>query len=344
MDVTDFSHEAASALSVHSDQRLHHTTLRPSPTQFVFRRRSHRVSKPSSTGNSPRKKAGRRSTLAAGMSQPKIVMDHGSFADSRAVDVGTGGDLTITSRTRPTSWHPSSCLGTATTAFPTTTPYYRDGEVSDYPFPSMSFSTAMVNGLVTPLSQPCYNEPPIQESLTALDNSQPYPDPYAFLDEFRADPDPNWAMYSPLSTPFDGPYYGHNSYGAQQLQTHTFPQPSENTAPPSPDFLPIQGTANDTNDDEPSPLLSKIASATEELVGMGLYDPPSQSFGLPYRGKLGSIGKGLKLEETFEPSTDDEDGENDGEGDDEVDEGHTARQQKSSAPASSDLASRSFFF
>lgn len=71
------------------------------------------------------------------------------------------------------------------------------------------------------------------------------------------------------------------------------PSSGEVTGPPTPDLLPMQPEP-ETQDDE------------DELVGMGLYNQP-ESF------HDGVLGKGLKLEETFTPSSPNEnkDGEDD---------------------------------
>lgn len=87
------------------------------------------------------------------------------------------------------------------------------------------------------------------------------------------------------------------------------PSPGETSGPSTPDFLPIQKF-----DDESTSTLKKTAKPEDELVGMGLYSKPSNTLG---QLQQETLGKGLKLEETFSPS-DDENDEADAEG--EVDE------------------------
>ena len=114
------------------------------------------------------------------------------------------------------------------------------------------------------------------------------------------------------------------------------------TAPPTPDnFLPIQHPepAFSTEESIPYQPLEDVESGGEELIGMGLYDNPdpiktssldpqldsyralmmSHLMGPSHR-KTESTGKGLKLEETWEPPvSDDEDADDedqDGEGED----------------------------
>lgn len=78
--------------------------------------------------------------------------------------------------------------------------------------------------------------------------------------------------------------------------------------PPYSDFLPIQyppalqqpASEPDTQDHSLNRQKSK------ELIGMGLYDPPDNSTSLLAGGLL-STGKGLKLEETWQPPADDDD-------------------------------------
>lgn len=77
------------------------------------------------------------------------------------------------------------------------------------------------------------------------------------------------------------------------------PSPGELSGPSTPDFLPIQQF-----DDEPDPRDQKDGKIEEELVGMGLYSQPD---GYLEQRHQGSLGKGLKLEETFSPSEEDKD-------------------------------------
>jgi hypothetical protein len=81
----------------------------------------------------------------------------------------------------------------------------------------------------------------------------------------------------------------------------------------------------------PYQSLEESEEEGEILVGMGLYDAPtkydsdpqldnyrsttSQLLGTTYRGKE-PTGKGLKLEESWQPPEDDDDDDEDGEGDD----------------------------
>jgi hypothetical protein len=82
------------------------------------------------------------------------------------------------------------------------------------------------------------------------------------------------------------------------------------TEPVTPDFLPIQ-QFNDDLDSQSMSILEK-ADAEDELVGMGLYNNPDTFT----EGSLyGLSGKGLKLEETFTPSSENEADDNEAEDD-----------------------------
>jgi hypothetical protein len=230
-----------------------------------------------------------------------------------------------------------------------------------------SFATTEVNGLVTPLTQPssaesCYQEgfPPLEEmQFRNLDNTYPIPNQLGhstFWHPQHSLPH-HYSVHQPTM-------YRHLMTADQE--TGSFPYPSATdiytgTAPPTPDLLAMP---NDEADEGRS-LLPGPQSEGEVLVGMGLYDAPSPSNFAPLQGTQvvlphrASAGKGLKLEETFQPSngegSDNDDGTSDDEAEVKVDESvqHTftapACQNSQSSvtasrPAISTLADQSFFF
>jgi hypothetical protein len=76
----------------------------------------------------------------------------------------------------------------------------------------------------------------------------------------------------------------------------------------STDFLPIQHpSANETAAQEDEDM----EDSGEELVGMGLYDTSEPLSALNSSSLVGGTGKGLKLEETWQPPEADEDAEGD---------------------------------
>lgn len=108
------------------------------------------------------------------------------------------------------------------------------------------------------------------------------------------------------------------------------------TTPPTPELLPSSQQLNPTVSGEAQhQSLGEVEDDSEVLVGMGLYDAPEKievdSQLLKYRSTISSLlgstfhshepmGKGLKLEETWEPpESDDGEAEDDGDDDEEVD-------------------------
>jgi len=178
-----------------------------------------------------------------------------------------------------------------------------------------------VNGLITPVSHPYHVDPIVREDVT-LDASiaQDFESRYAYLNEFSADRNPFWA--SEIEKHFNEtefPFPTEQAHKTAPFQEHLHnyaPAALETTAPPTPDLLPIRDFVSDA--EETAFRNSDSKSRTDELVGMGLYDSPSSlesttlfggnSINIPYRS---NSGKGLKLEETFQPSQSDEDEEDD---------------------------------
>jgi len=183
--------------------------------------------------------------------------------------------------------------------------------------PPGTFMTTTVNGLVTPLSYPYSGEEPIpQDELSSLDDAHPYAQfdlnsQYAYLNEFSAGHTPTWEPYGPQQMGSSRPSisFGHDSYYQNGSSFVT-------TAPPTPDFLPIQHFSSRHQDSELNSYALRSKPSGDELVGMGLYDAPEaldlgdgalwgktylESFDGTEPSPVGG-GKGLKLEETFQPS------------------------------------------
>ncbi|KAL2865194.1 uncharacterized protein BJX67DRAFT_383185 [Aspergillus lucknowensis] len=101
-----------------------------------------------------------------------------------------------------------------------------------------------------------------------------------------------------------------SSVGAPASINGSVSSPGRLTEPDTPDLLPIQ-QFGDYADGQSVSVLEK-PEPEDELVGMGLYNHPESFAEGP---SLGMNGKGLKLEETFTPSSDNEADENDDEDD-----------------------------
>lgn len=99
-------------------------------------------------------------------------------------------------------------------------------------------------------------------------------------------------MHSAVSTPLAEPLPWYLQQWYQQNQQHAMASQNAST-----DFLPIQRPA-DCEDQEMEDDDGK------ELVGMGLYDLPDST-------SWNGMGKGLKLEETWQPPEDDDESDDD---------------------------------
>lgn len=139
----------------------------------------------------------------------------------------------------------------------------------------------------------------------------------------------NQLQQTNMSTAGEYPDFSPMAYSTQTWAESLSAFPSY-TTPPTPDFLPIQHPSDlwqGYMSSSSPPILKK---PSKELVGMGLYDTPSKdSFALDsvmgsHLGGMAnshsqpeSTGKGLKLEETWQPPEDEDGSEAGGEGTDE---------------------------
>ena len=245
----------------------------------------------------------------------------GSISNYGAVAVDSHG---ASASTRPISWHPNSMNLNPAKTWPF--PYQPLDAAYSMHFLNDPFTTTQVNGLITPLTQAssgesCYNETftPLDEmQLQCIDNTYPFPDQTGYNPSWI--PQNNPAQHDPARQP--SMYSGTHMMHRQMPFTYvSAPDTYTGTAPPTPDFLP---TSTYGYGGEEGPQITREPDG-EVLVGMGLYDAPSSpnsnalsggQIALPHRT---SAGKGLKLEETFQPSTEeeseDDDGSNDGSND-----------------------------
>jgi len=244
---------------------------------------------------------------------------------------------------RPLSWHPSSHLAPQ--------PTYNSSYAIPKPDTNEQFTTfdlpqtpAIYSGYASPDS----TFSPSLMPYSGYDQPQfAYPDSTAFYPS-----NPNYIPFqastlvqqtpsylTPPTQDLDPSMYSHFDW--TNFSTSGF---ESSTAPPTPkNLLPIQNPdpVFPTEESIPYHSLSDSESEGEELIGMGLYDAPevsktpscdpqldnyralmmSQLLGSGHR-QSESTGKGLKLEETWNPppsddEDDEEDEDEDGEGEDE---------------------------
>lgn len=264
-------------------------------------------------------------------------------------------------RSRPMSWHPANSTpqyvpqpSTASTtasmnlsalALPPslndpslysghsnipTTSYHMPGLPISEGFPSLS-------GLQDPLSFLPLDDSQINSTAWDSNNIKP-PDYFSTTSQPLSD---NWA--------FDMMAMNNNmpSMDAGDATGSTYdsiPSSGGVTGPSTPDLFPIHPTQDQSE-------IESLDSTNDdvELVGMGLYSQPESS----QTSNQGVLGKGLKLEETFTPSTDKEDkdtGDDDESNDSQTGQSPTSRQEPQffepikQATEPMDLLSQSFLF
>jgi hypothetical protein len=305
-----------------------------------LKRRAARILKTNSAGTSPRAIGRRKTTAVHGAGRQRFTLD-----SARHVSEDNGYTV---GRSRPISWHPSSYAASKNQS-PVAIPPQHANVTLQMPLEA-NFTTASVNGAVTPLAYPYPDEPLPTELFSTLDGYQEWAGQNVYqgfprTTGFAHTANSVWPQQALIPTPID---VGHQlsptqpvnevqyateptyTFGLQTMPHFNMAQSMATTAPPTPDFLPIQ---NFSADAEPQST-GKEESEKDELIGMGLYDAPDVS---PFQeasleeylyltrldgaqgGPVRPMGKGLKLEETFNPTTidDDEDDDEEGEGEDE---------------------------
>jgi len=204
----------------------------------------------------------------------------------------------------------------------------------------VGYQTVAMNGLPTPMTQPdlnvdfpvdpyfsldgsCmpYQQHTIQQSQPQMTIPQGYDTAGLSLDtsyQSYVPPDTSYHLQFP-TVPLSGDYptCSPMNYATQTWAESLSAFPTY-TAPPTPDFLPIQNPSDMWQGATTAvqPRLTKPRS--KELVGMGLYDTPDRdSFSLDSATESHgasfianphheSLGKGLKLEETWQPPAEEE--------------------------------------
>jgi len=263
--------------------------------------------------------------------------------DQRPGTLSNDGLHTPAKSNRPVSWHPSSHIGQQPNFHPSYAMAYlntpNDIHIFDLPPTPAAYSGyTSPSSTFSPLSAPFtgYGEQHSYMESTPYPSNGHYPHP----EQVGGQQVPNYISAPSDNT--DSTLYSHFDWSS-------FAQDGfeRSTAPPTPEnFLPIQHPDPTFPSDEAIPYHALSDSTPEDdgeiLCGMGLYDSPdigktftsdpqldsyrssmmSQMLGPTYRKE--STGKGLKLEETWNPPpSDDEneedDAEQDGEGEDDDD-------------------------
>jgi hypothetical protein len=303
---------------------------------------SMRIVKPSSTSNSPRGSIGlgRRRTVMT--DRRRIAMADQNMATAGGF-ISNDGLQIPTRSSRPVSWHPSSQKAQQP-HFPSAYQVPTLQTQSDFHLFDLSPAPAVFSGYGSPDS----SFSPLSIPYTGYEQNYPYTDnaiPYQSHHGYSFN-----QPVTQTTMPYNSAQSG-SADSAMQLHSdwnHFAANGFEtSTSPPTPEFfLPIQHPESTLPADDAIPYhsLSDSEPEGEILQGLGLYDTPEVSKPLPsapqfdnypalvmapllgpayQRLEPESTGKGLKLEETWNPPpSDDEDDEEedddeqDGEGED----------------------------
>lgn len=231
--------------------------------------------------------------------------------------------------TRPMSWHPSTnFLQTQQLASATMQQH------TQYPFPNCCDSESYAQPAQfppTPAAYSAYSSPvstfsPLSVPYSAYQLPQQiYTSPVwnasgahaSVAATMGSGPFDTGSVYAPVSVP-DYVEPSHSPVSWANAPTICYDQ--NMTAPPTPEDLPKVQHA------EPMVVKEECFAASEAqedeegdiLIGLGLYDPPEK---LPYHEEGGLLsasfepkGKGLKLEDAWEPPASDDEDDEDGEG------------------------------
>ncbi|KAE8377330.1 hypothetical protein BDV26DRAFT_263855 [Aspergillus bertholletiae] len=326
---------------------------------YAFPRPRHtgRVMKPRSAGNSP-SSAGRWRAAAPHGSPTYQSLQAQPYQTQVNPALLASALRRRATATRPISWHPAS-LETAVYSSP---PYFQTTAAENLAVMAPSTqpigpaSTTLTDGSMLPsYVSPEFSAPTESFSFTTM------PDPAsmqqsAFLDMSGSqivpvswdDNAPTVTQPMPDSWPFDMMSMN-NSIPSGDVEASGYasaPSSGYLTGPSTPDFLPIQ------HPESTSKTLHKSTSDEQpgdELVGMGLYSHPDPFLDTSFHGVP---GKGLKLEETFTPSSDDEaDDSKDAESEDDNQQTTEQASASGSAPVqkqtvipTANMMQKSFFF
>ncbi|KAJ5160108.1 uncharacterized protein N7482_007112 [Penicillium canariense] len=274
------------------------------------RLRHTRVMKPRSAGNSPSSAGRRRTTVAQSVTHGMPSHYHQSSLEAALF-------ASAVRNARPISWHPSSARSRGLSN-PTRWPDYASENFAmgvmpdqssngmpDYGSDSMMSYPVSADPTFSPGYFPAYSD--MQESLPLQQQTPSLPMASSQFEPMAWDTSTTTTdflgMHQTVSDAWslDVPSMATNIPPAETTcpSYASVPSPGELSGPSTPDFLPIQQF-----DDEPASTQKKDCKPEEELVGMGLYSQPNNAIG---QVQLGTLGKGLKLEETFSPSDDESD-------------------------------------
>lgn len=276
---------------------------------LAFPRPRHtRVVKPRSAGNSPFSAAKRRTTVAQSVMHGPPNQYQSSLEAALLASA--------VRNPRPISWHPSSARGRGLSHPACLHDFAANNYAHMGTLPNQSVNALPVYGSDTMLSYPVSAGPSYSPGYfpvyTDMQDATPLPQQASMsMPGLQVEP-MNWditgsnadlsTMTQTMSDGWSLDMLSMANIPPAETTCPSYasvPSPGELSGPSTPDLLPIQQF-----DDVADSRDKKDGKGEEELVGMGLYSQPDGSLG---RWHQGTLGKGLKLEETFSPSDEDKD-------------------------------------
>ncbi|KAF2681541.1 hypothetical protein K458DRAFT_243789, partial [Lentithecium fluviatile CBS 122367] len=260
----------------------------------------YRVEKPRSIHNSPHTVERRKTTTGAKLYA--TLDDHYNMMMGITGDGAAMENRPEPASTRPMSWHPSS----AHIQVPRSAAYEQH-EPQDYSrhYPESSRNSAHGSDFYSMSARnSMYMEP--------LQNNATYPHGYEGH-RGSQDSDDSWNTQAYTQSSYSTPATEPMPWYLQEWARKNQVQSQHGSA----DFLPIQHPATQQETHTPD---EEMEDSGKELVGMGLYDIPDLSLEWD-SAQVEPTGKGLKLEETWQPpeeddNEEDDDDEEEGNGDD----------------------------
>jgi len=301
----------------------------------TFRQRASRILKTNSGGASPQSLQRRRTVTSHTASHRRAELYHQGLQQAQqgveqcnVRQSWSTFNVRPASNARPVSWHPSSMGLNRPT--PRTSTYETSSTQS-----MVAYQTVAMNGLPTPMTQPDLNKDLPVDPFFSLDNSTVLCQQSAMAQQGYTSAGLSVDNSYQSCVPFDQtnqPRYttvpassDYSTFSPMDFTTQiwadslsTFPT---YTAPPTPDYLPMQTPSEMWQGAEAAEQPTLIKSQSKELIGMGLYDKPDRnscslnSLAGSHGGSFGahphheSLGKGLKLEETWQPPAEEEEDE-----------------------------------
>jgi hypothetical protein len=346
MELDNYSIRLATSQLSHRQSRI--------PLVLTPKRHSARIEKPRSVHHSPRVPERRRTFTSS--KQFASLEDHyrAMFGDSNTNEQESQSHV-FSESVRPVSWHPSSARFSGSNSQTS----HANASTSSHDLSTTQEPSHLSDGSQHSTSTNGFELTVTNNNLQSLGVNSISSS--TVMDEGRRSQDEViWTSYFGNNMPVTS---GPTSYPSGVLDepmswpipdiSQPYVDPPQYQQAPT-DFLSIQHSPPELQDSEGEEDNQLEKQKSRELIGMGLYDPPGST---PPSFGFGREGKGLKLEEEWEPPElpdDDDDIDNEADQESSADEEETpdppkAQEQQwgmqaSILPPSTNVSGKTFFF